>query len=169
MINTDKSVRYMPRNLAAFKRYAETYDCTFFVTTSLHFGELNYALLFYHNETDMPYVLVYVRGEDEAPLIYANYQADNWDSMFMKVAATVNEIVRMYLESEGVKVVEDGYEEITLELTSKELENLRSMASAANMSVNRFVSFKLKSALADGTFERLAKNWKEENTEKAGG
>lgn len=83
MINTDKSVRYMPRNLAAFKRYAETYDCTFFVTTSLHFGELNYALLFYHAETDMPYVLVYVGEEDEAPQIYANYQADNWDSMFM--------------------------------------------------------------------------------------
>lgn len=95
------------------------------------------------------------------------YFMKGWDKD--PVAATVNEIVRMYLESEGVKVVEDGYEEITLELTSKELENLRSMASAANMSVNRFVSFKLKSALADGTFERLAKNWKEENTEKAGG
>ena len=72
MINTQSTITYMPRHIAAFKRYIETYECTFTVRNDI------YSLIFYHHDTMMPYLLVAYDSEIDETVIYANYQADNW-------------------------------------------------------------------------------------------
>ena len=72
MINTYSTIASMPKRLAAFKRYIETYECTYQVHNSIH------SLIFYHSNTMMPYLLVSYDQSIDCLVLYANYQADNW-------------------------------------------------------------------------------------------
>ena len=73
MLVTDKMIEYLPAKLKAFKRYIEKYDCIYM------FSKVT-AIIFYHKETGMPYVMLAQAPESSFVEIYVNYQADDWGS-----------------------------------------------------------------------------------------
>lgn len=64
----------MPRMLKAFKKYIEKYDCSYLVKYGTS------SLIFYHDSTMMPYILITVNQDSHYPIIYVNYNADNWNN-----------------------------------------------------------------------------------------
>lgn len=68
-----------------------------------------------------------------------------------------NEVARRYLEPNGIKIIEEGYEEINLELTDAEIEKLNANAYQMGVSTNKYLTIILQTALANGDFERFAK------------
>ena len=72
-----------------------------------------------------------------------------------------NEIARRWLEETGVELIEDGMEKVDVELTTEQLESLKSEADKAGMSVHKFINLKLKQAMTDGTLEKIAEEIKE--------
>lgn len=67
-----------------------------------------------------------------------------------------NEIARRWLEETGVELIEDGMEKVDVELTSEQLESLKSEADKAGMSLHKFINLKLQQAMTDGTLEKVA-------------
>lgn len=74
MIHTKSTIEYMPRMLKAFKKYIEKYDCSYSSKNGTS------SLIFYHNSTMMPYILITVKQDSHYPIIYVNYNADNWNN-----------------------------------------------------------------------------------------
>lgn len=72
MISTELTLLNMPKQLTAFKQYITKYECTYFVSCKYH------TLIFYHNITAQPYVMIMWTKEKPFPVIYANYQFDDW-------------------------------------------------------------------------------------------
>ena len=66
MINSEQTIEYMPSKLAAFKRYINTYECTY---TMLH-GVPN--LVFYHKDDDVPYVVILAGYNANEATIFVN-------------------------------------------------------------------------------------------------
>lgn len=76
-----------------------------------------------------------------------------------------NEVARRWLEETGVELIEDGMEKVDVELTTEQLEHLKSEADKAGMSVHKFINLKLQQAMTDGTFEKIAEEIKSGDTE----
>ena len=76
-----------------------------------------------------------------------------------------NEVARRWLEETGVELIEDGMEKVDVELTTEQLDNLKSEADKAGMSVNKFINLKLQQAMTDGTLEKVAEEIKSGDTE----
>ena len=76
-----------------------------------------------------------------------------------------NEIARRWLEETGVELIEDGMEKVDVELTTEQLDSLKSEADKAGMSVNKFINLKLQQAMTDGTLEKVAEEIKSGDTE----
>lgn len=72
MISTELTLLNMPMQLAAFKQYITEYECVYFVSGKYH------TLIFYHNTTAQPYVMIIYTKEKPFPVIYVNYQFDDW-------------------------------------------------------------------------------------------
>ena len=71
-----------------------------------------------------------------------------------------NEVARRWLEETGVELIEDGMEKVDVELTTEQLETLKSEADKAGMSIHKFISLKLQQAMTDGTLEKVAEEIK---------
>lgn len=71
-----------------------------------------------------------------------------------------NEVARRWLEETGVELIEDGMEKVDVELTTEQLETLKSEADKAGMSVHKFINLKLQQSITDGTLEKIAKEIK---------
>lgn len=71
-----------------------------------------------------------------------------------------NEIARRWLEETGVELIEDGMEKVDVELTTEQLETLKSEADKAGMSVHKFINLKLQQAMTDGTLEKVTEEIK---------
>ena len=71
-----------------------------------------------------------------------------------------NEVARRWLEPTGVELIEAGMESIDIELTPEQLENLKSEADKAGMSIHKFINLKLQQAMTDGTLEKIAEEIK---------
>ena len=71
-----------------------------------------------------------------------------------------NEVARRWLEETGVELIEDGMDEVDVEMTPEQLETLKTEADKAGMSVHKFINLKLKQAMTDGTLEKLLKKLK---------
>lgn len=76
MIDTNTTIKGMPRLLASFKKYIEKYVCTYEVTVNK--GHKVYSLVFYEKKSKMPYLMVCVDDASTYPIIYENKYADNW-------------------------------------------------------------------------------------------
>lgn len=76
-----------------------------------------------------------------------------------------NEIARRWLEETGVELIEDGMEKVNVELTTEQLDTLKSEADKAGMSVQKFINLKLQQAMTDGTLEKIAEEIKSGDTE----
>ena len=76
-----------------------------------------------------------------------------------------NEVARRWLEETGVELIEDGMEKVDVELTTEQLDSLKSEADKAGMSVNKFINLKLQQAMTDGTLEKVAEEIKSGDTE----
>lgn len=76
-----------------------------------------------------------------------------------------NEVARRWLEETGVELIEDGMEKVDVELTTEQLDTLKSEADKAGMSVHKFINLKLQQAMTDGTFEKVAEEIKSGDTE----
>ena len=74
MIHTASTIEYMPRMLKAFKKYIEKYDCSYSSKNGTS------SLIFYHNGSLMPYILIIVNQDSHYPIIYVNYNGDNWNN-----------------------------------------------------------------------------------------
>lgn len=77
MIDTNTTIKGMPRLLASFKKYIEKYVCTYEVTVNK--GRKVYSLVFYEKKSKMPYLMVCVDDASTYPIIYENKDADNWE------------------------------------------------------------------------------------------
>ena len=77
MIDTNTTIKSMPRLLASFKKYIEKYVCTYEVTVNK--GRKVYSLVFYEKKSKMPYLMVCVDDASTYPIIYENKDADNWE------------------------------------------------------------------------------------------
>jgi hypothetical protein len=77
MLNS-QSINYMPARLQAFRKYIEKYDCAYMVTPSNEFEETGYALIFYHDGSRMPYLMICLHTSSKWATIYVNKYADNW-------------------------------------------------------------------------------------------
>lgn len=71
-----------------------------------------------------------------------------------------NEVARRWLEETGVELIEDGMEKVDVELTTEQLETLKSEADKAGMSVHKFINLKLQQSITDGTLEKIAEEIK---------
>lgn len=71
-----------------------------------------------------------------------------------------NEVARRWLEDTGVELIEDGMEKVDVELTTEQLETLKSEADKAGMSVHKFINLKLQQSITDGTLEKIAEEIK---------
>ena len=67
-----------------------------------------------------------------------------------------NEVARRWLEETGVELIEDGMEKVNVELTTEQLDTLKSEADKAGMSVHKFINLKLQQAMTDGTLKKVA-------------
>ena len=76
-----------------------------------------------------------------------------------------NEVARRWLEETGVELIEDGMEKVDVELTTEQLDTLKSEADKAGMSVQKFINLKLQQAMTDGTLEKIAEEIKSGDTE----
>ena len=76
MIDTNATIKSMPRLLASFKKYIEKYVCTYEVTVNK--GHKVYSLVFYEKKSKMAYLIVCVDDASTYPIIYENKDADNW-------------------------------------------------------------------------------------------
>ena len=76
MIDTNTTIKGMPRLLASFKKYIEKYVCTYKVTVNE--GRKVYSLVFYEKKSKMAYLMVCVDDTSTYPIIYENKDADNW-------------------------------------------------------------------------------------------
>lgn len=76
MIDTNTTIKKMPRLLASFKKYIEKYVCTYEVTVNE--GHKVYSLVFYEKKSKMPYLIICVDDTSTYPIIYENKDADNW-------------------------------------------------------------------------------------------
>lgn len=76
-----------------------------------------------------------------------------------------NEVARRWLEETGVELIEDGMEKVNVELTTEQLDTLKSEADKAGMSVQKFINLKLQQAMTDGTLEKIAEEIKSGDTE----
>lgn len=74
MISTEKMLTYMPPKLAAFKKYIEEYECSYFIT---ELGTHN--IVFYLEDTGLPYVLLIAKNDSKHAEIYANLMHDRLD------------------------------------------------------------------------------------------
>lgn len=77
MIDTNETIKGMPRLLASFKKYIEKYVCTYQVTVNE--GHKVYSLVFYEKKSKMAYLMVCVDDASTYPIIYENKDADNWE------------------------------------------------------------------------------------------
>jgi hypothetical protein len=81
MILTEHTIENMHRLLKSFKKYIEKYECSYSSkngTSSLTF--YHSSLTFYHDGTLMPYIMITVNQDSHYPIIYVNYNADNWNN-----------------------------------------------------------------------------------------
>lgn len=76
MIDTNATIKVMPRLLASFKKYIEKYVCTYQV--SVKEGHPVYSLIFYEKKSKMAYIIICVDDASTYPIIYVNKNADNW-------------------------------------------------------------------------------------------
>lgn len=74
MILTEHTIENMPRLLKSFKKYIEKYECSYLVKYGTS------SLMFYHDGTLMPYIMITVNQDSHYPNIYVNYNADNWNN-----------------------------------------------------------------------------------------
>lgn len=72
MIHTEHTIENMPRLLKSFKKYIEKYECSYKVEHGTS------SLMFYHKDSLMPYVYIAAHEDSNYPIIYVNYNADNW-------------------------------------------------------------------------------------------
>lgn len=77
MIDTNTTIKGMPRLLSSFKKYIEKYVCTYKITVNK--GHKVYSLVFYEKKSKMPYLMVCVDDASTYPIIYENKDADNWE------------------------------------------------------------------------------------------
>lgn len=75
MIDTNITIKKMPRLLASFKKYIEKYVCTYEV--SVKEGHSVYSLVFYEKKSKMAYLIICVDDKSTYPTIYENKNADN--------------------------------------------------------------------------------------------
>ena len=75
MIDTNTTIKKMPRLLASFKKYIEKYVCTYEV--SVKEGHSVYSLVFYEKKSKMAYLIICVDDKSTYPTIYENKNADN--------------------------------------------------------------------------------------------
>lgn len=73
-----------------------------------------------------------------------------------------NEVARRWLEETGVELIEDGMEKVNVEMTEEQLATLKEAADKAGLSLHKYISLKLQQAMTDGTFEKVAKEIKEQ-------
>lgn len=77
MIDTNATIKSMPRLLASFKKYIEKYVCRYEVTVNK--GHKVYSLVFYEKKSKMAYLIVCVDDKSTYPIIYENKDGDNWE------------------------------------------------------------------------------------------
>src|SRR5574344_2298172 len=65
-----------------------------------------------------------------------------------------NEVARRWLEETGVELIEDGMENVDVELTAEQLETLKTEADKAGMSIQKYVGMRLKQSIEDGTLDK---------------
>ena len=85
MISTEMTIERMPAKLKAFKKYIEKYTCSYMSRYVDELGIDMHAVMFYHKQTMMPYVLVFQATNSDHVDIYVNYQADNWNGDTFKI------------------------------------------------------------------------------------
>lgn len=76
MIDTNATIKGMPRLLSSFKKYIEKYVCTYQVSVTK--GHPVYSLIFYEKKSKMAYIMICVDDASTYPIIYVNKDADNW-------------------------------------------------------------------------------------------
>jgi predicted RNase H-related nuclease YkuK (DUF458 family) len=74
MILTEHTIENMHRLLKSFKKYIEKYECSYSSKNGTS------SLTFYHDGTLMPYIMITVNQDSHYPIIYVNYNADNWNN-----------------------------------------------------------------------------------------
>lgn len=71
-----------------------------------------------------------------------------------------NEVARRWLEDTGVILIEDGMEEISVELDDKDLQALKKSADEAGLSLHKYVGLKLQDALQNGVADKIIEGYK---------
>lgn len=82
------------------------------------------------------------------------YFAPGWKES--KGCQIENEVARRWLEPTGVKLIEDGMEEICLDLTDEEIAQLQLAANKVGMSFSKYISLKLQDAIQNGIMDKIA-------------
>lgn len=71
-----------------------------------------------------------------------------------------NEVARRWLEDTGVILIEDGMEEISVELDDEDLQVLKKSADEAGLSLHKYVGLKLQDALQNGVADKIIEGYK---------
>lgn len=99
MIDTNTTIKGMPRLLASFKKYIEKYVCTYQV--SVKEGHPVYSLIFYEKKSKMAYIMICVDDASTYPIIYVNKDADNWEkeNCIVRPANYISNDIKAFLEA----------------------------------------------------------------------
>ena len=71
-----------------------------------------------------------------------------------------NEVARRWLEDTGVIIIEDGMEEINVEVDEEDLIALKNAADEAGLSLHKYVGLKLQDALQNGVADKIIEGYK---------
>ena len=71
-----------------------------------------------------------------------------------------NEVARRWLEDTGVTIIEDGMEEISVELDDEDLQTLKKSADEAGLSLHKYVGLKLQDALQNGVADKIIEGYR---------
>ena len=71
-----------------------------------------------------------------------------------------NEVARRWLEDTGVIIIEDGMEEINVEVDEEDLIALKKAADEAGLSLHKYVGLKLQDALQNGVADKIIEGYK---------
>lgn len=71
-----------------------------------------------------------------------------------------NEVARRWLEDTGVIIIEDGMEEISVELDDEDLQALKKSADEAGLSLHKYVGLKLQDALQNGVADKIIEGYR---------
>lgn len=103
MIKTNTTIFMMPKKLAAFKKYIEKYECTYFSKSGIH------TIFFYKENAGqfIPYILLITKENGERVCIYVNkeeYDLSNIDTSLHFENFIFNDMKRFIEEIRKCKV-----------------------------------------------------------------